>query len=124
MVELRGRSRSSEAVGCSMKGGWLWLAAMAVFVLGCVFDHLTTAYGLMLPDICELNMNVLFLMRRGLWHLSEMLVIMAGAGSGYLALKSRSNMTVNLSSLMLISAGLFRFYASMQNLSLILNVMM
>jgi len=93
-----------------------------IFVLGSIFDHLTTAYGLMLPNIHELNMNVLFLMGHGLWHIAEILIIMAGVGSGYLALKSESNVVVNLSTFMLMSGGLFRFYASIQNLTIILNV--
>ena len=122
VVGVGGWSLHDEAISFSIRNNWLELAAMVIFVVGCICDHLTTAYGLMLPNIHELNMNVLFLMGHGLWHIAEILIIMAGVGSGYLALKSESNLVVNLSTFMLMSGGLFRFYASIQNLTIILNV--
>lgn len=101
----------------------LGFTALAIFSLGCVCDHLTTAYGLTLPNVTELNMNVLILLGYGVWHLVEFLVIAAGIGSGFLAVRSKSGVIPRLSMMILFSGGLIRFYAGLHNLIIIINIL-
>lgn len=98
------------------------IAAVLIFVLGCSYDHLTTAYGLMLPNIIETNAVVVFLMRYGIWHLVEIIIITAGIGLGYVAFSSKADEILYLSSIALTSGGLVRLFAGIQNLTIILNI--
>ena len=99
----------------------LGFAAIAIFTLGCVCDHFTTAYGLTLPNIMELNENVLFLMGYGVWHIFEFLVMVVGIGSGIIIIKLKSCAITKLSTIALVSGGLIRFGAGLQNLTVIIN---
>lgn len=99
----------------------LVFVAMAIFSLGCLCDHLTTAYGLTLPNIAELNMNILLLMGCGIWHFVESLVVASGIGSGFLAVRSKSVPILRASMIALFSGGLIRFYAGLHNLTIMFS---
>lgn len=99
------------------------VAGTAFFSFSCVFDHITTFYGLFIPNVSEINVIVLFLMGYGIWHLIEIVIIMAGIGSGCLAFISKSDVILKLSTISLMSCGLIRFSAGIQNLTIILNVL-
>lgn len=99
----------------------LVLLGTTFFALSCIFDHITTVYGLFLPNVSEMNVNVLFLMGCGVWHLVEILIIAAGISSSYLALNSRSTAILRVSTIALLSGGFIRFFAGLHNLTIILN---
>ena len=99
------------------------VAGTTFFALSCLFDHVTTFYGLLLPNVTEMNGCVLLLMGFGIWHLIESMVIMAGIGSGCLASMSKSDPVLKLSTVALMSGGLVRFSAGIQNITIILNAL-
>lgn len=101
----------------------LEFTAMAIFLLGCLCDHLTTAYGLTLQGMTELNSNVLLLVRYDVWHFFELLVIATGIGLGFLAVRSKLGEITKLSMMVLLSGGIIRFYAGLHNLTIILNTL-
>lgn len=101
----------------------LEFTAITIFLSGCLCDHLTTAYGLTMQGITELNLNVLLLVGYGVWHYIEFLVIAAGIGSCLLAIRSKSDEIIKLSTIALLSGGIIRFYAGLHNLTLILNIL-
>jgi len=76
-----------------------------------------------LQGITELNLNVLLLGGYGVWHYIELLVIAAGIGSGFLAVRSELGEITKLSMIVLLSGGIIRFYAGLHNLTIILNIL-
>jgi hypothetical protein len=100
----------------------LILFVVAFFALGCLFDHLTTSYGLSSLTLCETNPMVMGLVERGIWHEMETLVIVVGVFYGLYSLKSMLGSSAHTSLRVLTFAGLIRFFAGFQNLSVILNV--
>ena len=99
------------------------IAGTTFFTFSCVFDHITTLYGLLLPNVTEMNAHVLLLMGFGIWHLIETMIIIAGISSGCLASISKSDPILKLSTIALMSGGLVRFSAGIQNIAIILNAL-
>ncbi len=99
----------------------LEVTALAVFTLGCIFDHFTTAYGLTQPNIMETNINVLFLIENNLWHLLETLVVAAGVISGMLIVRGESGSIMRYLIIAQFVVGLIRLYAGFHNISVIFN---
>ena len=99
------------------------IAGTTFFALSCLFDHVTTLYGLLLPNVTEINGYVLLLMGYGIWHLIESMIIIAGISSGCLASMSKSDPVLKLSTIALMSGGLVRFSAGIQNIAIILNAL-
>jgi hypothetical protein len=97
------------------------VVSMIVFASGCLLDHLTTGYGLSLPYISEMNPSVLFLIESGIWHVVEVLLISSGICSGYFTILSKSDGLIGASTIGLFSGGLFRLFAGLHNLNLIIN---
>ena len=120
----KGRCRSSlQAHSVDKMDKRLALIAMAIFSLGCVCDHLTTAYGLTLPNITELNNSVVLLNEYGVWHVIELLVIATGLCSGLFIIRLKPCAITKLSTIALMSGGFIRFSAGLQNLTTILNTL-
>ena len=109
--------------GVEMNIGKAELLSMMLFASGCIFDHLTTAYGLTLPTVTEMNKIVLPLIGYGVWHIIEILIIVAGTCSGFIAVRLKSNLTRNLSMIALTMVGLIRLYAGTQNLTIIFKIL-
>ena len=103
-----------------MKHEKVILLVMGFFLVSCLFDHVTTFYGLMLPTIVEGNPVVLRLIEAGVWHRCEAFIIVSGLLYGFLAVASKSISTVNFSTKALMIAGFIRFFAGFQNLTLII----
>ncbi len=101
----------------------LKICIVAFFAMGCLFDHLTTSYGLTLSTFVETNPIVTSLVEQGIWHVIEILTITAGVCYGLYSLCSTKGGAAALSLRVLTFAGLIRFFAGFQNLSVILQVM-
>ena len=97
--------------------------AVFFFASACVFDHLTTVYGVGMPALSERNPAVLFLMGCGLWHLAEMLLIAVGAFAGLLMVRLKSSEATKLSMKAFTAAGLVRLCVGLQNLVVIANAL-
>lgn len=100
----------------------LKICIVAFFAMGCLFDHLTTSYGLSLSTFVETNPIVTSLMEQGIWHVIEILTITVGVCYGLYSLCSTKGGAAALSLRVLTFAGLIRFFAGFQNLSVILQV--
>ena len=102
--------------------GKVELVAMMIFTTGCIVDHITTYYGLLVPTIEEANPVVLFMIGAGIWNAVEFLIIVIGNGSGFILSgeKSRGIMTMLIVTLMV--AGLVRLIAGVHNIMLISNI--
>jgi hypothetical protein len=96
------------------------LLVTVFFLLSCLFDHLTTFYGLTLPTLAERNPVVLRLIEAGIWHKCEAFIIVSGILYGILAVASKSISTVDISTKTLMIAGFIRFLAGFQNLTMII----
>ncbi len=101
----------------------LKICIVAFFAMGCLFDHLTTSYGLSLSTFVETNPIVTSLVEQGIWNVIEILTITAGVCYGLYSLCSTKGGAAALSLRVLTFAGLIRFFAGFQNLSVILQVM-
>jgi len=93
------------------------------FASACVFDHLTTIYGMGMPSLTEKNPAVLFLVGCGLWHLAEMLLIAVGAFAGLFMVRFKSSEATMLSMKTFTAAGLVRLCVGLQNLVVIANAL-
>ena len=100
----------------------LKICIVAFFTIGCLFDHLTTSYGLSLSMFVETNPIVTSLVEQGIWHMIEILTITAGVCYGLHSLCSTKGGAAALSLRVLTFAGMIRFFAGFQNLSAILQV--
>jgi hypothetical protein len=101
----------------------LKICIVAFFAMGCLFDHLTTSYGLSSSTFVETNPIVAALVEQGIWHVIEILTITAGVCYGLHSLCSTKGGAAALSLRVLTFAGLIRFFAGFQNLSAILQIM-
>jgi hypothetical protein len=99
------------------------LFIIVFFLLGCFFDHVTTAYGINIPSLAERNPAVLFMMEYGIWHEAEILMTTVIAFCGLLVVRLRTSSTTNLSTKSLAAVGLIRFLAGFQNLIVIANTL-
>jgi hypothetical protein len=99
------------------------LLAVFFFSLACIFDHLTTVYGMGMPTLSERNPAVLFLMGCGLWHLAEILLIGVGTFAGLFMVRLKSSEVIKLSMKAFTAAGLVRFCVGLQNLVVIANAL-
>lgn len=99
----------------------LAMLALLVFSLGCGFDHLTTVYGISLPNITESNPVVLHLMELGVWSETETLVILLGMLFGITIGRAEENKFKDLSMTVLATVGCTRFLAAFNNLALIIK---
>jgi hypothetical protein len=100
----------------------LKICIVAFFAMGCLFDHLTTSYGLSSFTFVETNPIVTALVEQDIWHVIEILTITAGACYGLHSLYSKKGGAASLSLRVLTFAGLIRFFAGFHNLSAILQV--
>ncbi len=102
--------------------GKVELLAMMIFTTGCIVDHITTSYGLLVPTIEEANPVVLFMIGAGIWNAVDILILMIGNGLGFIlsGAKSRGIMTMLIVTLM--AAGLVRLIAGVHNIMLISNI--
>lgn len=99
------------------------LSIVIFFSLGCIFDHLTTAYGINLSALAEMNPIVLLLMKYDLWHEIEILVITTGVCYGILVVSLRSSLASDISMKALMVSGLIRFCVGFQNLTIIIRAL-
>ena len=93
------------------------------FASACIFDHLTTVYGMGMPSLMERNPAVLFLVGCGLWHLAEMLLIAVGTFVGLFMVRLKSSEATRLSMKAFTAAGLVRLCVGLQNLVVIVNAL-
>lgn len=98
------------------------VVAIAIFTFGCLLDHVTTAYGLTLPNVAELNVNVLLLSECDIWHIVEILIIAAGIVSGVLLFRGDLSFRQRSPVTALLIVGFIRFVAGVHNITVILNV--
>jgi hypothetical protein len=98
------------------------LLSMMVFTVGCIVDHVTTYYGLTLPTVEEINPVVLLMIGSGIWNLVEIVLIIAGNGSGLAVSGSKSKMMITFSMTSLLIVGIVRLYAGFHNMILIFNI--
>jgi len=98
------------------------LTIITLFVLGCIFDHITTYYGLKFPSIIESNPLVIQMIGTGIWNLFEIALMATGVGSAFVILWDNSRKLVSLSMAGLGSVGIIRMYAGMLNIILISNI--
>lgn len=95
-----------------------------VFTLGCVLDHLTTAYGVTLPYVVESNSIVVMLMEFGIWHEFELMVISIGILQIFVTYFIRSNIFFYyFSNCLLIFAGFVRYHAAIHNITVIITAL-
>ena len=120
-MEIKIRPSPTSSLRNVLLDNRLEVTSLAIFTLGCIFDHLTTAYGLAQLNIVETNINVLFLIENNLWHLLETLVVAAGIISGILIVRGESNSTMRYLIIAQFIVGLTRLYAGFHNISVIFN---
>jgi hypothetical protein len=101
----------------------LMILAVLVFSAGCAFDHLTTLYGISLPNITEANPVVLQLMELGIWPVTELFIILAGMICGVIISGMESSKLNDFSLNVLAVVGLSRFFAAFNNLFVIVNAL-
>ena len=95
------------------------LTMMVIFTMGCILDHLTTYFGLQFPMIMEFNPVVAQLIAMGIWHVTELAVILMGNLSGYFASKNQLDYFKHIGIMALTLAGIIRLYAGITNIILI-----
>lgn len=94
---------------------------MIVFTLGCVLDHLTTAYGVTLFSVVESNPMVVMLMELGIWREFELMVISVGVLQIFVTYFIRSNLFFYyFSNCWMMFAGFVRYYAALHNMTVII----
>ncbi len=99
------------------------LTVVLVFSIGCVLDHLTTGYGLNLPEVNELNPFVEQLIGYGVWHTVEALVIILGLLSGYLMVDLPSIELFSIPASFLTSVGFIRLIVALNNLYVVICIL-
>jgi hypothetical protein len=98
------------------------LFAMMVFTVGCIVDHVTTYYGLTLPNIQELNPLVLLMIGSSVWNLVEVSILILGNVCGFFVSGSKSEITGVFSMKLLLLVGIVRLSAGFHNMMIIFNV--
>lgn len=99
------------------------LFAVLFFTLGCVFDHLTTAYGVNLPSIVETNSMVKLLMEHGVWHCVEICVMVTAICYGLFIIRTGLRATLGIYLTLMMTTGSFRLYAGILNLTIIMKAL-
>ena len=98
------------------------LFAMMVFTAGSLVDHVTTSYGLTLPNVEELNPLVLMMIGSGSWLLVETSILIIGNVYGFFVSGSKSEIMVVFSMTSLLVVGIVRIFAGFHNMMIIFNV--
>ena len=101
----------------------LTVLAVVAFYFGCLFDHLTTLYGVSLPTISEVNPVVLRLMEVGIWFEVEIVVILMGILYGIVISSMKPSKLNALSANALTAVGLTRALVAFSNFTLIINAL-
>ena len=99
------------------------LLSMIVFTFGCILDHVTTFYGLSIPNVEEINPVVLLLIGSGIWSLVEIILIAAVNGSSLVTFGSKSEIIITFSITALLTVGIIRLYAGFHNMMIISNAL-
>ena len=95
---------------------------MMFFTAGCIVDHVTTYYGLTLPNVEELNPLVLMMIGSGSWNLVEVSILIIGNVYGFFVSGSKSEIMVAFSMTLLLLVGIVRLFAGFHNMMVIFNV--
>ena len=98
------------------------LFAMMVFTAGSIMDHVTTSYGLTLPNVEELNQLVLMMIESGSWILVEVSILLVGNVYGFFVSGSKSEIMGVFSMTLLLLVGFVRLFAGFHNMMIIFNV--
>ena len=98
------------------------LLSMTVFTVGSILDHVTTFYGLSLTTIKEVNPVVLMLIGSGSWNLVEVILMILGNGSVFIASNSKSERMIVFSMTALLIAGTVRLLAGFHNMIVICSI--
>ena len=98
------------------------LFAMMVFTAGCIVDHVTTYYGLTLPNVVELNPLVLLMIGSSAWNLIEVSILIIGNVCGFFVSGSKSKIMGVFSITLLLLVGIVRLSAGFHNMIVIFNV--
>ena len=102
--------------------GKVELLAMMIFTTGCIVDHITTYYGLLVPTIEEANPVVLFMIGAGIWNAVDILIIVIGNSSGFILSGSKTRGIMTMLIVTLTIAGLVRMIAGVHNIMLVSNI--
>jgi len=98
------------------------LFTMMVFTAGSIVDHVTTYYGLTLPNVIELNQVVLMMIGSGVWNLVEVSLLIIGNINGFFVSDSKSEIMAVFSMTLLLLVGIVRLFAGFHNMMVIFNV--
>ena len=85
-------------------------------------DHVTTSYGLTLPNVTELNQLVLMMILSGSWNLVEVSLLIIGNVCGFFVSGSKSEIMGVFSMTLLLLVGFVRLFAGFHNMIVIFNV--
>ena len=96
---------------------------VAIFVVGCIVDHMTTMYGLNLYGIIETNILVRSLIELNLWHYVDFMLIIVCIVFFLVSMRFDSNGVSLLPSILFSGVGLIRFFAGVHNITIILDVL-
>jgi len=105
------------------RSGRAELLSMTFFTACCILDHVTTLYGLSLPNVKEINPVVLLLIGSGMWNLVDFISIAAVNGSGLVIFGSKSKILVAFSITALLMLGIIRLCAGVNNMMVIFNTL-
>lgn len=94
-----------------------------IFSVGCLLDHITTAYGLTIPGIVETNPFVLRMINYGVWHFFEFLILISGIFFGFNLASLKSGASKFFFIFALNAVGLCRFLAGLNNLEIIFRIL-
>ena len=105
------------------RSGRAKLLSITFFTASCIVDHMTTLYGLSLPNVKEINPVVLLLIGSGIWNLVDFIFVAAVNGSGLVIFGSKSKILIELSITALLIFGIIRLCAGVNNLVVIFNTL-
>ena len=95
--------------------------SILIFSLGCILDHITTAIGLTINNISEMNQIVIKLVEIGAWNAVDIFVVVVCIVLSFSILRSNSNFLQRYTIIALFSSGILRFSAGFHNLNVILK---
>ena len=107
-----------------VKCGKYSVLGVLIFSVGCLLDHITTAYGLTIPGVVETNPFVLRMINYGVWHFFEFLILVSGIFFGFNLGSLKSGASKFLFIVALNAVGLCRFLAGLYNLEIIFRILM
>jgi len=105
------------------RSGKAKLLSMTFFTVGCIVDHVTTLYGLSLPNVMETNPVVILLIGSGIWNLIDFIFVAAVNGSGLVIFGSKSKILIAFSITILLMSGIIRLCAGVNNMMVIFNTL-